>query len=269
MDILVDAVTAGYRHRGAVLSEVTLGAARGEQVALIGPSGAGKTTLFRLLTRSLRPSRGRVVVGGADLGRLAGRELRSTRASIGVIHQRGDLVPSVSALANVAVATQAGAGPLAALRLAASGPTRDVAWRCREALDRLEVGHLAEVRVDELSGGQRQRVAVARLLVQAPSVVLADEPTASVDQASGDLVMEALVGLALAGAPMVIATHELAVARRMDRVVALADGVIVHNGAPTALDSGVLARIYMSDKIIASDAVETPEKAPWSRPACR
>lgn len=246
MNLLVDDVTFGYRHRPPVVEGMNLLVSSAEQVALIGSSGAGKTTLFRLLTRTLRPDHGRIVVGGRDIGALVGRELRSTRATIGVIHQRGDLVPSVSALVNVAMATEA-AGPLTALRLAVSRPRRSAMGRCRAALDRLDVGHLAEARVDQLSGGQRQRVAVARLLVQAPQVVLADEPTASVDQRSADLIIEALIGLASSGTTLVVATHDLAIARRIDRVVALADGLVVHDGPASRLEPALIRSVYGVD----------------------
>lgn len=195
MDFLADGVTARYPKGTAVLADLSLTVTSGETVALIGPSGSGKTTLFRLLTRTIRPVKGRVVIGGRDIGRLVGRDLRTTRASIGVIHQRGDLVPTLTALANVAIASDATSGPLAALRLATTGPRRTVADRSRDALDRLEVGHLGHVRVDDLSGGERQRVAVARLLLQRPRLVLADEPTASVDERSASLVIDALLDL--------------------------------------------------------------------------
>lgn len=265
MDLRIEAVTAGYRRRHAVLSNVSLAVGSGEQVALIGPSGAGKTTLFRLLTRSLRPDQGRVVLGGRDLGRLVGRDLRATRASIGVIHQRGDLVPTLTALTNVAMASEANAGPLAALRLATTGPNRAAAAHCREALERLEVGHLANSRVDQLSGGERQRVAVARLLLQRPNLVLADEPTASVDGRTAGLVLDALLDLARCGSTLLLATHDLDVTQRVDRVVALTDGRIGHDGVSSSLNAGVIARIYAGTSL--PQAAE-PVHAP-SRTRCR
>ncbi len=262
MEVAVEAVTAGYHRRRPVLRHFDLTVAAGEHVGLLGPSGAGKTTLFRILTRSLSPVSGRVLIGGRDLAALSGRDLRSTRALVGVVHQRGDLVPSLSALVNVAIALEAGAGPLGVLRLAAVGPSPEVTARCRAALDRLEVGHLATSRVDELSGGERQRVAVARLLVQAPRVVLADEPTASVDQRSATIVHDALVGLCRGGTTLFIATHDLSVAGLADRVTAIVDGSLVHDGPPASVDAAVVADIYSNPS--------RPASVPpaWARPSC-
>lgn len=263
MDLLADDVTARYQKGTAVLADLSLNVTSGETVALIGPSGSGKTTLFRLLTRTIRPDKGRVVIGGHDIGRLVGRDLRTTRASIGVIHQRGDLVPTLTALANVAIASDAISGPLAALRLATTGPCRTLAARSRDALDRLEVGHLGHVRVNDLSGGERQRVAVARLLLQRPRLVLADEPTASVDERSASLVIDALLDLARNGTTLLLATHDLAVARRLDRVIALANGEISHDGRMSLLDAHSRRRIYANET---PARAETPTQ---TRPPCR
>jgi phosphonate transport system ATP-binding protein len=161
-----------------------------------------------------------------------------------VIHQRGDLVPSSSVLTNVAIGAVGDRGAAAALQLSLRGATGDVARRALEVLGELEIEALAGARVDELSGGQRQRVAVARLLVQRPAVVLADEPTASVDPRSAQVVLDALQRLAAGGATLLLATHDLQVARRADRLVALRQGRVTFTGPADELASDLVERVY-------------------------
>ena len=261
MQIAADSVTVAYRRGKPVLAGVSLAVESGESVALIGPSGAGKTTILRLLARTIVPDAGRVLIDGCDLARLAGRGLRTVRASIGVIHQRGDLIPTMSALSNVAVATQAALGARAALRLAVRGPDRRTERACMAALDRLEIGHLADTRIDEMSGGQRQRVAVARLVLQAPRVILADEPTASVDDRTTDVVSAVLRDLVASGAAMVLATHDLNLARSSDRIAAVSAGEIVYDGGASGLDPDLVSGVYAAHP-------DERQAACWVRPAC-
>ncbi|MDQ3573998.1 MAG: ATP-binding cassette domain-containing protein [Actinomycetota bacterium] len=247
MQIVLADVTKRYRAgEDPAVAGVSLSAGTGERVSVIGPSGAGKTTLFRLLTRSLAPDSGSVRVGGAELGQLSQRELRRLRRRMGVIHQRGDLVPVSNALTNVAAGAIGGTGT-AALRLSLRGPSADIARRAFEALEEVEIASLAYARVEELSGGQRQRVAVARLLVQRPELIMADEPTASVDPRSAGIVLGALERLAAAGATLVLATHDLSIARRHHRVLALHRGRLAFTGPPEELVPEVVERVYAAE----------------------
>lgn len=232
MQVVLEDVTKRYRPGQApAVAGISLDVEAGERLSVIGPSGAGKTTLFRLLTRSLVPDSGRVRVGGAELDRLGHRDLRALRRRMGVIHQRGDLVPMSSALTNVAAGAWV-AWEAEALRLSLRGPSGDTARRAYEALDEVGIASLAHARVDELSGGQRQRVAVARLLMQRPALIMADEPTASVDPRSAGVVLDALERLATAGATLLLATHDLSIARRQHRILALQHGRLAFAGGP-------------------------------------
>jgi len=246
MQIELDDVTVRYaRNAPAALDGVDIKIGSGEQIAVIGSSGAGKSTLFKLLTRSLVARHGRVTMNGVDTAAGSFREMRRLRQRIGTIHQRGDLIDVSSVRRNVAMGTLAGAGPRGAISLAAFGAPRDVARACDEALDTLEIAHLADSRVSDLSGGQRQRVAVCRLLVQRPLLILADEPTASVDARSATLVLESLERLAAAnGSTLLLATHDVDVARRADRVVALAHGRVVYDGTADELTDDVVQQTY-------------------------
>ena len=245
MDVTLREVTKRYRPGDPpAVWGVSLGLRAGERISVIGPSGAGKTTLFRLLTRSLVPDSGVVKVGGLELARLTARQLRGLRRRVGVIHQRGDLVPMSTALTNVAAGALDGAGGATAVTLSLRGPSGEVSRRAHEALDEVEIASSAHARVDELSGGQRQRVAVARLLVQRPALILADEPTASVDPRSASIVLAALERLAASGSTLLLATHDLEIARRHDRVVALQQGRLVLDSSPGRLAPAVVKRLY-------------------------
>lgn len=262
MQIVLEDVTKRYRAGDhPAVADLSLATEEGERLSVIGPSGAGKTTLFRLLTRSLVPDAGAVRVGGHELGHLGQRELRRLRRRMGVIHQRGDLVPMSSVLTNVAVGALGDMGGGEAVRLSLRGPSGDLARRAYEALEEVEMASMASVRVDKLSGGQRQRVAVARLLVQRPELVMADEPTASVDPRSAQVVLSALERLAGEGATLMLATHDLAVARRNHRILALHQGRVAFTGSSAQLVDDVVERVYAADPTVAMAPERRPVRA--------
>ncbi len=239
-------VSVSYRRGGPpALNGVDVRIRSGDMVAVIGASGAGKSTLFRLLTRGLVTSGGRVSIDGADIAALSLSEVRTLRRRIGTIHQRGDLVDGSTVMRNVEIGTLADAGALAALALAVRGGGPRVQASCRRALRTLEIEHLAEARIGELSGGERQRAAVCRLLVQRPGLILADEPTASVDERSAALVLGALRALSGDnGSTLLLATHDIDVARQADRVVALARGQVVYDGPSSRCGDDVVRAAY-------------------------
>jgi putative ABC transport system ATP-binding protein len=187
----------------------------GEIVAVMGPSGSGKSTLLYVLAGILRPDRGEVHLGDRrvdTLGDAARSRLRLT--SMGFVLQFGDLVPELSLRENVEL-------PLRLVGVAKPQARRRAAALLRE----LEVDEHADRRPGQVSGGQAQRVAVARALVHRPAVVFADEPTGSLDSVAGELVLDALTGLARReGSTVVLVTHEPRVAAYADRTVYLRDG---------------------------------------------
>jgi phosphonate transport system permease protein len=227
------------------LRGVTLRVGRGERVAVIGASGAGKSTLFAALTRSLPIRRGRVAVAGTDLMSLNARELRAARRQIGVIYQAYGLVPQLSVGMNVAAAELADLSGRATLRALFRGFDRARSERVQAALERVGLGDRMTARVADLSGGQQQRVAVARLLLQEPELVLADEPISAVDPVNGARVMGALHELAdELGSTLLVSVHNVALARGFPRVVALRAGAVIFDGAPEQLDDVVLDEVY-------------------------
>jgi phosphonate transport system ATP-binding protein len=204
-----------------VLDGLSLTVAPGERVALVGPSGAGKTTLFRLAYGAFAPTAGRVLVDGAEPGRLTGRALRALRSKIAVVFQSHGLVDQLSAGANVIAGTFGRRSTWDSVR-AIVAPHADELAEARAALDHVGLADRLSDRVFELSGGQRQRVAVARAIAQRASLVLADEPAASLDPQLGREVVDLLLRDAREReATLVCTLHQLELTEGFDRVIAL------------------------------------------------
>lgn len=241
----------------AILDGVDLAIDAGSRVALIGPSGAGKTTLLRLLGAALWPDRGEVRVLGEDPSRLRGRALRRWRSRVGFLRQEDNLIPPLRVAHNVAMGRLGRESTLRSL-LHLVWP-RDLE-PVREALRDVELEERLWALPEELSGGERQRVAVARLILQRPDVVLADEPVSALDVRLGAQVVDLLLGLAKArGATLVVSLHSLDLLDRgFERVVALRDGRVHWDGAPTDLDATVLQSLYGAEYRDVGPAVKTP-----------
>ncbi len=261
--VLLEDVSVGF-DGVAALSDVTLQIEAGEQLAVIGASGAGKSTLFRALTRSVVLENGRVIVGGHDLYSLSRRRLNELRRSIGTIYQAYNLVPQLSAGVNVSLGEVGEMGSLGTLRAFFAGPDAGLSKRVRAALEEIGLGDKAGVRTADLSGGQQQRVAVARLLVQRPGLILADEPFAAVDPVTTERVLETLLHLSREGATLLANLHDVEVARRFPRVVALREGRVAFDGPPERLTEDELAKIYEGDPG-GTENGENPE-LPYTRP---
>ncbi len=192
----------------------------GTSVAVTGPSGCGKSTLLGVLAGLAMPSRGSVTIGNTEITSLSEpARVLFRRSNFGVVYQADNLLPFLTVAENIHLQ----------LRLATDGQgSADRANRTDVVLERLGIGELRDRLPDELSGGQRQRVPVARAVVHEPRVLLADEPTGSLDQANASGVVELLVELQRGlGATLVLVTHDPACARRMQRIVRLREGMVV------------------------------------------
>lgn len=217
----------------------------GEAVAVIGPSGAGKTTLFRVLNRSISLDAGRVRIDGIDLFETGYFALKNLRCGIGVVYQQHNLVVELGVLANVMMGRLGRWPTLKALRSLLTGPDAETIDDVTAALDRVGLGEKICCRVSDLSGGEQQRVAIARLLVQNPDLVLADEPVASVDPASAEKIMDMFRELRRAGKTLIVNVHDVTLASRFfERVMAIRDGKLIFDGKPGELTPAALDEIY-------------------------
>ncbi len=228
----VDDVTKSYPGEPPVqaLCGVRLTIGPGELVGIVGPSGSGKTTLLQLMGTLDRPTRGRVRITGLDVATMADEDVAYLRATrIGFIFQQFFLAEHSTVLDNVADGLLYAGIPLTQRR--------------ERALDALQLVGLAQrpaARPTQLSGGQRQRVAIARALVGQPAIVLADEPTGNLDQATGQSILALIDELHQAGSTIVVITHDHAIAERMPRRIEILDGHIVADTGPAA---GIDARL--------------------------
>jgi len=221
----VDDVIKSYPGEPPVkaLRGVSLTIGRGELVGLVGPSGSGKTTLLQLMGTLDRPTSGRVRITGLDVATMADDDLAYLRATrIGFIFQQFFLAEYATALDNVADGLLYAGIPLTQRR-----------QRALDALDQVGLAQRPHARPTQLSGGQRQRVAIARALAGQPAIVLADEPTGNLDQATGQSILALLDQLHQAGSTIVVITHDHAVAERMPRKIEILDGHIVADSGPT------------------------------------
>jgi putative ABC transport system ATP-binding protein len=211
-------------HRVVALRDATASIEAGAFVAVVGPSGSGKSTLLQLIGALDRPTSGRIAIDGVDLVRLDDRERTLLRRErIGFVFQFFNLLPTLTALENVLLPAALGGRPDPATRERAEALLARVglASRCH---------HLPE----QLSGGEQQRVAVARALVMDPPLLLADEPLGSLDAESGEQVLALLRGAVTDRRTVIVATNDLGVARRAERVLALRDGVLLAPGPAPA-----------------------------------
>ena len=223
----------------AALDGVSLEVAPGERVVVLGPSGAGKTTLFGVLNTTLRPSEGTVRFEGRDVSQLSGGALREVRRRIGTVFQQPRLVPSLTVRQN-ALLGRVGYWSIADALRAWARPTAEDLARVDAALAAVGLHHRAEARGDELSGGEQQRVAIARVLVQEPVAVLADEPFSSLDPVLRESMSELLLGVAARDRTLVAVMHDVDFAlRHFPRVVGLGAGRVLFD-LPTAQVGGAM-----------------------------
>ncbi len=226
-----------------ILKGIELSIAGRGITAIIGPSGTGKSTLVRCINRLVAPTAGEILFRGQDLAKLSGVALRHARRRIGMVHQEYNLVERLSVMENV-LSGRLGYMPAWKAWLRRYEPT-DIA-KAFALLDAVGLGDFATRRADQLSGGQRQRVGIARALMQEPDLILADEPTSSLDPKTSVEVMEIMVRLAgERDIPVVINIHNVELAKRFSsRIIGMARGEVVFDGKPGDLKDHHLADIY-------------------------
>ena len=242
--LLIRNLRKEYRPGQPVLKDISLAIEGRGITAIIGPSGTGKSTLIRCINRLVDPTAGEIWFDGQDLATLRGQSLRMVRRRIGMVFQEYNLVERLSVIENL-LSGRLGYVPAwrAFLRRFSEA---DIA-RAFELLDAVGLGEaFATRRADQLSGGQRQRVGIARAVMQSPALVLADEPTSSLDPKTSVEIMELLAKVSRERAtPIIVNIHNVELAKRFSqRIIGMSRGEVVFDGPPDALEEHHLKDIY-------------------------
>ncbi|WP_100958951.1 phosphonate ABC transporter ATP-binding protein [Bosea sp. FBZP-16] len=232
-----------YRKGQPVLRDISLSVSEPGIVAIIGPSGTGKSTLIRCINRLVDPTSGSIMLGETDLAKLQGEPLRAARRRLGMVFQEYNLVERLTVIENV-LCGRLGNVPVwrAWTR---RFPEADIA-RAFALLESVGLGDFATRRADQLSGGQRQRVGIARAVMQEPDLILADEPTSSLDPKTSVEIMELLAKVGRErNIPVLVNIHNVALARRYAlRMIGMSKGLVIYDGPPAGLQDSHLAEIY-------------------------
>lgn len=245
--------------RIVALDDLDLKVRRGEKAALIGPSGAGKTTLFRMLNLTLPPTSGALFFDGHDVSRLHGRRLREVRRRIGTVYQQHNLVPRLQVVHNVLSGKLGSWSLWQAIRSLIRPTELELA---REALAQVGISDKLYERTDSLSGGQQQRVAIARMLAQDPEVILADEPVSSVDPALAAGIVTLLIDVSETyHKTLLMNLHSVDLAlAHFPRVIGLKDGNVSFDLPAAEVTDEHLAALYADSQTEATKE-EVPDRA--------
>lgn len=247
MQLQVQHINKKYDNTQA-LSDVSFEVEKGEFVSIIGPSGAGKTTLFRLLNGVEAPDSGEILISGQSFSSAQGKHKREIQKRIGTVYQDFCLVEPVSCIQNVLNACLPDMSFVPAV-FGVFG--KDRTNEAMHWLDRVGLGDKYNEPVKNLSGGQKQRVAIARALMRHPDILLADEPVASLDPVTGHQIVEILRELCQTeGITVLMNSHNLALSMEFsDRLIGLHEGRVIFSGSPDEADSEKLSEIYGSAEV--------------------
>ena len=248
--IVVSDLTKSYDGTIDAIKDISLTIEKGEFTVIFGPSGVGKSTFLRCLNYLVKPTSGDVIIDGQRVGDLSKAELLGLRSRVGMIFQDFNLVNRMSVLGNVMCGRLHGLSVLRALTYSFAQADHEAAVHAlrRAGLDEVE---LYNRRADTLSGGQRQRVGIARMLVQKPKVILADEPVASLDMKMQHTIMRLISDIAAKdGITVVMSLHHLDLAKQYaTRIIGLSDGRVAFDGPPDSLSDDIIDKVFkMEDK---------------------
>jgi phosphonate transport system ATP-binding protein len=246
-----------YANGTQALKSVSLSVGAREVIAIIGRSGAGKSTLLRCINGLQKASSGKITLDGETITAMSESQLRALRRKVGFIWQEYNLIERLPVITNVLTGRLGYSLPLPSWLGYFSRTDRAIALK---NLERVNLLTKATNRADQLSGGEKQRVSIARAMSQQPKILLADEPVASLDPELARQVMGYIARIAREeGVPTLINIHHVDLAKTFcDRLIGIAEGVVVFDGTPETLDNAALDRIYRFDKDLVEDEALAP-----------
>jgi len=241
--LIIENLTKSYRQGTLAVDNVSFEVKQGEFIAIIGSSGSGKSTILRCINRMIEPTNGRIIFEGEDISCFSGKKIREARRRIGMIFQHYNLVYRLTVMQNVMH------GRLGYMNTFAGVLNLYKEEDKHKALKLLEKVGLSEYvyrRASELSGGQKQRVGIVRALMQEPSLLLCDDPIASLDPNSSKVIMDTIQGLAReSNIACIVNLHQVHVAKEYaTRIIGIREGKIVFDGAPSKLTADIIEDIY-------------------------
>jgi phosphonate transport system ATP-binding protein len=258
----LEKVAKVFGRQQVAVEGIDLEVQRGEKLALIGPSGAGKTTLFRMLNCTLRPTSGRLWVNGDEAAELHGKRLREVRRKIGTVYQQHNLVPRLRVIHNVLSGNLGSWSTMRSLLSLLRPLEVELAYG---ALRQVGIAEKIFSRTDELSGGQQQRVAIARVLIQDPEVILADEPVSSVDPSLASAMVKLLLDISeQTHKTLLINLHSVDLALAyFPRVIGIKKGVVLFDLSPEKISDSLLEDLY-SGHLPDNQQDKVPDEEPGS-----
>ncbi len=258
----LEKVAKVFGRQQVAVEGIDLEVQRGEKLALIGPSGAGKTTLFRMLNCTLRPTSGRLWVNGDEVAELHGKRLREVRRKIGTVYQQHNLVPRLRVIHNVLSGNLGSWSTMRSLLSLLRPLEVELAYG---ALRQVGIAEKIFSRTDELSGGQQQRVAIARVLIQDPDVILADEPVSSVDPSLASAMVKLLLDISeQTHKTLLINLHSVDLALAyFPRVIGIKKGVVLFDLSPEKISDSLLEDLY-SGHLPDNQQDKVPDEEPSS-----
>ena len=241
--LIIRNLSKSYVAGTPVLKDISIEIAPRGVTAIIGPSGTGKSTLVRCINMLVAPTEGEILFEGHDIARLKGQALRQVRRKMGMVFQEYNLVERLTVMENLLTGRLGYTSAWDAFRRKFDPADIEHAHKL---LDQVGLAAFANTRADALSGGQRQRVGIARALMQKPALLLADEPTSSLDPKTSVEIMQLMCGLAEEHQiPVMINMHDVELAKRFaNRILGMSGGRIVYDGPPEGLDETMLKTIY-------------------------
>ena len=254
----VQGLTKIYRgSEGPAVEGLSFSVAKGERIGIIGPSGAGKSTLLRCINRLINPNEGQIFIEGEEITGATPAKVRSLRRRVGMVFQHHNLVGRLTVMQNV---MHGRLGYMSSIDGVFGRYTEDDKLRALGILEQTGLGDFLYHRAGELSGGQRQRVGIVRALMQDPSLLLCDEPIASLDPASAQVVMELICEVCRNNnIACIVNLHQVdAALKYMDRIIGMYKGKIIYDGPTSGLTETMIEKIYdkpMSQLMIGVDTI--------------